>query len=255
MSTTRPAAGVGSPPVSEASRRAGAALKADVLAGLPGAIGSVPDGMAASVLAGVSPIHGLYASFAGPVAGGLSTSTRLMVITTTSAAALAAGSALEDVDPASRPGALFLLTLMAGGTMIAAGLAAPRSLHPLRQPLGDDRVPDRRRRQHRGRTAPRPHRVRGRGQHLDPEGVGRPHPPEPDRARRAARRHRRARPHRRVEPHAARGARRRRRARRADDRVRPHRSGRRPGPGPGGHPAGRPTAGVAGAGRPSRCRC
>ena len=100
-----------------------AVLKADVLAGLPGAIGSVPDGMAASVLAGVNPIHGLYASFAGPVAGGLSTSTRLMVITTTSAAALAAGSALEGVDPASRPGALFLLTLMAGAADGAAGLA------------------------------------------------------------------------------------------------------------------------------------
>ncbi len=99
-----------------------ATLKADALAGLPGAIGSVPDGMAASVLAGVNPIHGLYASFAGPVAGGLGTSTRLMVITTTSAAALAAGSALEDVDPASRPGALFLLTLIAGVAMIAAGL-------------------------------------------------------------------------------------------------------------------------------------
>ena len=68
-------------------------LKPDAVAGLPGAIGSVPDGMAASVLAGVNPIHGLYASFAGPVAGGLSVSTKLMVITTTSAAALAAGSA------------------------------------------------------------------------------------------------------------------------------------------------------------------
>ena len=74
--------------------------KADAIAGIPGAIGSVPDGMAASVLAGVNPIHGLYASLVGPIAGGLSASTRLMVITTTSAAALAAGSALG-----ARPGA------------------------------------------------------------------------------------------------------------------------------------------------------
>jgi sulfate permease, SulP family len=37
-------------------------IKADVAAGLPGAIGSVPDGMAASVLAGVNPIYGLYAT-------------------------------------------------------------------------------------------------------------------------------------------------------------------------------------------------
>ena len=97
-------------------------LKADAVAGLPGAIGSVPDGMAASVLAGVNPIHGLYASFAGPVAGGLSASTKLMVITTTSAAALAAGSALETLSPEERPGALFLLTVIAGAAMIAAGL-------------------------------------------------------------------------------------------------------------------------------------
>ena len=97
-------------------------LKSDVVAGLPGAIGSVPDGMAASVLAGVNPIHGLYASFAGPVAGGLSASTKLMVITTTSAAALAAGSSVEHLSPEQRPAALFLLTLMAGVAMIAAGI-------------------------------------------------------------------------------------------------------------------------------------
>jgi SulP family sulfate permease len=36
--------------------------KEDVLAGLPGAISSVPDGMASSVLAGVNPVYGLYAS-------------------------------------------------------------------------------------------------------------------------------------------------------------------------------------------------
>jgi sulfate permease, SulP family len=37
-----------------------------------------------------------------------------MVITTTSAAALAAGSALSDVAPPDRPRALFPLTLLAG---------------------------------------------------------------------------------------------------------------------------------------------
>jgi hypothetical protein len=34
---------------------------------VPGAVGRVPDGMAASVLAGVNPVHGLYASFAALV--------------------------------------------------------------------------------------------------------------------------------------------------------------------------------------------
>ena len=67
-----------------------AELQTDVVAGLPVAIGGVPDGMAASVLAGVNPVHGLYASLVAPIAGGLTSSTRLMVVTTTSAAALAA---------------------------------------------------------------------------------------------------------------------------------------------------------------------
>lgn len=97
-------------------------LRADFFAGLPGAISSVPDGMASSVLAGVGPSHGLYASFAAPIAGGLTSSTRLMVITTTSAAALAAGSTLAEVDAADRSDAMLWLTLIAGGFMIAAAL-------------------------------------------------------------------------------------------------------------------------------------
>lgn len=97
-------------------------LKEDVTAGLPGAIGSVPDGMAASVLAGVNPVYGLYASFAGPIAGGLTARTKLMVIAPTSAAALAAGSALSGIDPADRDESLFLITLLAGVLMLAAGL-------------------------------------------------------------------------------------------------------------------------------------
>jgi SulP family sulfate permease len=98
-------------------------LKADLLAGLPVAIGGVPDGMAAGVLAGVNPVHGLYASFAGPIGGGLTSSTRLMMITTTGAGALAAGSAVSGVSPDQRSEALVLLTLLAGAMMVAAGVA------------------------------------------------------------------------------------------------------------------------------------
>jgi SulP family sulfate permease len=97
-------------------------LKSEPIAGLPGAIGSVPDGMASAVLAGAGPVFGLYASFAGPIAGGLTSSTRLMVITTTTAAALAAGSALAGIDPADQAGSLFLLVIMAGALMVGAGV-------------------------------------------------------------------------------------------------------------------------------------
>ncbi|MGW0177928.1 SulP family inorganic anion transporter [Nocardia sp. NPDC003345] len=94
----------------------------DVFAGLAGAIGSIPDGMAAGVLAGVSPVHGLYASVAGRIAGGYTTGTRRMVVTATSASALAAGSALVAVPEENRPGGLALLTLLAGLFMILAAV-------------------------------------------------------------------------------------------------------------------------------------
>jgi SulP family sulfate permease len=103
-------------------RTDGRALGKDAVAGLPGAIGSVPDGMAAAVLAGVNPIFGLYASFIGPIVGGVITGTELAVIAPTSAAALAAGSTLAHLPAADRPDALFLMTLMAGILMVVAGV-------------------------------------------------------------------------------------------------------------------------------------
>lgn len=98
-------------------------LRQEAIAALPSAISSIPDGMASGVLVGVSPVHGIYASMAGPIAGGLTSSTRLMVVTTTSAAALAAGSALSGVAPEDKPGALTLLTVIAGLAMVLAGIA------------------------------------------------------------------------------------------------------------------------------------
>jgi sulfate permease, SulP family len=67
-------------------------------------------------------VQGLYASFAGPITGGLTANTRLMVITTTSASALAAGSALSGVPAAQRPAAVPLVAIIAGAALVAAGL-------------------------------------------------------------------------------------------------------------------------------------
>ena len=97
-------------------------VKADVLAGLPGAISSVPDGMATALLAGVNPAYGLYASFSGKIGGGLTASTKLMVVTTTTAASLAAASALADVAPQDRDRSIITLTILTGILMIAAGV-------------------------------------------------------------------------------------------------------------------------------------
>ena len=76
--------------------------------------------MTAALLAGVNPIQGLYASFAGPIAGGLTARSRVMVITTTSAAALAAESALRNLNASQRPAGIALLTLLTSAALGAA---------------------------------------------------------------------------------------------------------------------------------------
>ena len=96
-------------------------LKRDLAAAIPSAIAAVPDGMANGVLAGVSPVQGLYASFVGRVAGGLTASTKMMVITTTSAAALTAGSSVAAIPEDRRAEALVWLTMIAGALMVVAG--------------------------------------------------------------------------------------------------------------------------------------
>ena len=85
----------------------------------PGAIGSVPDGMATAVLAGANPMAGLYASFAGPAAGGLLQSTTVMVIATTSAAAVTTAEVMN-AGPADPTQTLATLTILAGAFMLLA---------------------------------------------------------------------------------------------------------------------------------------
>jgi SulP family sulfate permease len=89
------------------------------LAGLAGAIGSVPDGMATAVLAGANPMAGLYASFAGPIAGGALQSTTVMVIATTSAAAVTTAEVMN-AGPADPIRTLATLTVLAGAFMLLA---------------------------------------------------------------------------------------------------------------------------------------
>src|SRR5215472_9895823 len=96
-------------------------LATDVLAGFQGAASSFPGGMAAAVLAGVHRIQGLYACVAGPIAGGVAARTRLMIITTTGAVALAAGSALHNVRLPEQPATVGLLTIFVAAALSVAG--------------------------------------------------------------------------------------------------------------------------------------
>lgn len=91
-----------------------ARFREDGIAGLNSAVVSVPSGMAAGLLAGVNPLHGLYAAVAGPVAGSLLSSAQLMVITSTAATALTAGQSLAGLSAEERTGALFLMVILSG---------------------------------------------------------------------------------------------------------------------------------------------
>lgn len=97
-------------------------VRRDAVAGLNATLASVPDGMASGLLAGVNPIYGLYACIAGPIAGGLTTSTQRMVVATTSAAALGAGQALLTVPEDQRPDALFLMVVLMGVFQVVFGV-------------------------------------------------------------------------------------------------------------------------------------
>lgn len=92
----------------------GASLRHDGVAGLSLAVANVPDGMANAVLVGVNPLYGLYATMIGPLVGGMLSSTRLMVISTTAAASLTAGQSLAAGHAADPAQALFALVLLVG---------------------------------------------------------------------------------------------------------------------------------------------
>jgi SulP family sulfate permease len=94
----------------------------DAIAGLGLAMANVPDGMANGVLVGVNPLYGLHAAMVGPLVGGIVSSTRLMVITTTAAASLTAGQSLVGVPEDRRANALFLLAILAGAFQILFGV-------------------------------------------------------------------------------------------------------------------------------------
>ena len=97
--------------------------KKDAAAGLLLGLSNVPGGLAMGLLAGVSPISGLYAYLFGTVAGAIATSSVLMSVQGTAALAVLV-SDVPGVD-ASAAGltALVTLTVLTGVIMLALGLA------------------------------------------------------------------------------------------------------------------------------------
>lgn len=94
----------------------------DLRAGLVHGLVSVPDGLAAGLLAGLSPLAGLYGYLFGTITGALATSSVVMSVQATGAMAVI----LSDVPGLTGPGAttaLATLTVLTGVIMLAAGIA------------------------------------------------------------------------------------------------------------------------------------
>lgn len=99
-----------------------ATLRDDAVAGVVLGVESVPDGLAAGVLAGVNPLAGLYAYLFGTVGGALFTSSAFMAVQATGAMAIITADVPAVHSGSNQAGALFTLSVLTGAVMLAAGL-------------------------------------------------------------------------------------------------------------------------------------
>ena len=94
----------------------------DLVAGLTVGASQVGNAMAYTMLAGVPPVHGLYAVAAGTSSGALTAGSQRMPIVPTAALCLAAGGALATLPPPQRVAGLFTLAVLTGAIMLVLGL-------------------------------------------------------------------------------------------------------------------------------------
>lgn len=94
---------------------------ADGLAGAAGAIAGAPQAMGFALIAGVSPLYGLYTAFVATLVGALSTSSVMMTVGPTNAVALVTGGVLVGLSGAEQLQTLIALTLGVGVILFAFG--------------------------------------------------------------------------------------------------------------------------------------
>jgi SulP family sulfate permease len=94
----------------------------DMVSGLIMAVVSIPGALANGLLAGVSPVFGLYSMIAGTTVAALFTSSVIMNVDSTSATALATFEALSGVPKDQHLASLVVLGLLVGLFMLALGL-------------------------------------------------------------------------------------------------------------------------------------
>jgi sulfate permease, SulP family len=97
-------------------------LRNDAVAGLVLGVESVPDGLAAGLLAGISPLSGLYAYLFGTLGGSLFTSSAFMAVQATGAMAIVIADVPAVHSGADPQRALFTLSVLTGLVMLAAGI-------------------------------------------------------------------------------------------------------------------------------------
>lgn len=94
----------------------------DLRAGIVLGVESVPDGLAAGLLAGVNPLYGLNAYIVGTLFGAVATGSVFMTVQATGAMAVIVADVPEIHGPQA-VGAMATMTIMAGIAMLALGLA------------------------------------------------------------------------------------------------------------------------------------
>lgn len=98
------------------------AITSDLIAGMTASIPSVPDAMASGVLAGISPIYGLYGLMIGTPVAAIFTGSAFMSVVTTSAMAITIGTTLVNYKGEEQLGALVTIALVIGVFQLVAGL-------------------------------------------------------------------------------------------------------------------------------------
>lgn len=102
--------------------RGDSSLTPEIITGITNGVANVPDAMANALLAGVSPIAGLYALLAGTPVAALTSSSQFMTVAVTAAMAVTVESGISALPAAQRGAAVTVMALLVGAFMILFGL-------------------------------------------------------------------------------------------------------------------------------------
>lgn len=94
----------------------------DLVSGFTSSVSTIPDALAAAVIAGVNPINGMYSAFIAPLIASWTTSSVFMRISTTGALALAANGVVHHVSQSEKLSYIVLITFLAGVIQLAMGI-------------------------------------------------------------------------------------------------------------------------------------